>query len=106
MRYFARVYKILSITGLLLLGSNWSPIFGQVTFSELGSQLGINDNSLTLGVGWGDYDGDGYLDLYIANSGGFVNKLYHNQSGNSFMDKAFLNNVADSNGGRAIAWGD
>ncbi len=106
MRHFTRIYKIVFITGLLLFGINWSPIFGQVTFSELGNQLGINDNSPTLGVGWGDYDGDGYLDLFVTNTGGFVTKLFHNQSGNSFIDEAILNNVADSNGGRAIAWGD
>ena len=66
MRYFTRVYKILSITGLLLLGSNWSPIFGQVTFSDVTQQTGLDIDIFGRGIAWGDYDNDGDNDLLVT----------------------------------------
>jgi hypothetical protein len=36
-----------------------------------------NDPGSWVGSGWGDYDNDGYLDLYVANDGGH-GALYHN----------------------------
>ncbi|MBU6402352.1 MAG: VCBS repeat-containing protein, partial [Verrucomicrobia bacterium] len=37
----------------------------------------------TEGIGWGDYDGDGRADLFVANDLG-VNVLYHNDGGGIF----------------------
>ena len=44
---------------------------GSDTFVEVGAQAGVKQNNgvgwLTAGVGWADYDGNGYLDLLLAN---------------------------------------
>jgi hypothetical protein len=44
---------------------------GSDTFAEVGAQAGARQNTgvgwLTAGVGWADYDGNGYLDLLLAN---------------------------------------
>ena len=44
---------------------------GSDTFVEVGAQAGVRQNNgvgwLTAGVGWADYDGNGYLDLLLAN---------------------------------------
>ena len=46
---------------------------GSDTFIEVGAQAGARQNNgvgwITAGVGWADYDGNGYLDLFLANGG-------------------------------------
>ena len=56
------------------------------------------------GVAWGDYDGDGDLDLYMTVSGA-ANKLFRNDGGGAFSDvtAAPLNDAGD---GQGVAWGD
>lgn len=43
-----------------------------------------NDGGLSRGVAWGDYDGDGDPDLYVANSNGQWNALYRNEGNGNF----------------------
>lgn len=46
----------------------------------------------------GDYDGDGFMDIYIsAGERGVPNKLYHNERGERFVDRASELGVADLN---------
>jgi len=42
------------------------------------------DGGLSRGVAWGDYDGDGDPDLYVANSNGQWNALYRNNGDGKF----------------------
>jgi hypothetical protein len=46
-----------------------------------------------MGVCWGDYDGDGWPDLFVTNDGGY-NYLFHNMHNGTFEDVGFLSGVA------------
>lgn len=45
-------------------------------FVDQASQLGLVNDHATSGAAWGDYDGNGYLDLYVGNL--MQNQLFHN----------------------------
>ncbi len=62
-----------------------------------------NDPGAGAGVAWGDYDNDGDLDLYVANSDG-PNKLFRNDDG-VFVD-ATTPPLDDAGVGSGVAWGD
>ena len=87
--------------------------FKDVTL-EAGS---IRDNYPTTAVGWGDYDLDGYLDLYIANGEDwndgnpiyYPDFLYHNNGNGTFTDVTNTSGIRTFGGpfyGRGVAWGD
>ena len=65
----------------LLYHNNGDGTFTRITEGEI-----VNTPSWSwIGAGWGDYDNDGFLDLFVANGGedaAEVNFLYHND-GNS-----------------------
>ncbi len=59
---------------------------------------------------WGDYDRDGYVDLYVARSGGTVatnrNFLFHNNAGNSFTKITSGTPTTDAAISRSVNWTD
>jgi tetratricopeptide (TPR) repeat protein len=57
---------------------------GDGTFLNLTRESGLGDANFTHGVTVGDYDSDGWPDLYIANVG--RNRLYHNNGDGTFAD--------------------
>ena len=50
---------------------------GDGTFTNVTEKAGVGDTGLCLGTVWGDYDDDGYPDLYVVNDFG-RKTLYHN----------------------------
>jgi hypothetical protein len=54
-------------------------------FTDVTEQAGVGDTGLCLGSAWGDYDGDGYPDLYVVNDFG-RSTLYHNNGNGTFTD--------------------
>ena len=54
---------------------------------------------------WGDYDNDGYLDLFVANFGS-VNYLYHNDSNGVFTKITTGDIVSDVGDSHGASWGD
>lgn len=57
-------------------------------FSDVTRAAGVdNGDGATIGVSWGDYDNDGWLDLYAANNG-MDNALYRNRGNGTFEDRA------------------
>ena len=60
---------------------------GDETFVDVAEQAGVTNDRWTKGVVWGDYDGDGFSDLYVSN---FLepNRLYHNNQDGTFTDVA------------------
>jgi enediyne biosynthesis protein E4 len=60
---------------------------GDGTFEEVSKRAGVNDPDKLhgMGVAWGDYDGDGWPDLYVTNDYGRT-YLYHNLHNGTFED--------------------
>ena len=64
--------------GMVLLGM--ARLGGATSFTDVTSTAGVGDTGKGRGTAWGDYDGDGDLDLYVANYG-TANTLYQNDYG-------------------------
>jgi enediyne biosynthesis protein E4 len=60
---------------------------GDGTFEEVSEKAGVNDPGKLHGMGvvWGDYDGDGWPDLYVTNDFG-RSFLYHNLHNGTFEE--------------------
>ena len=56
---------------------------GDGTFEDVTKKAGVGRTAFTKGSVWGDYDNDGYPDLYVSNYGG-ENFLYHNRGDGTF----------------------
>lgn len=73
-------------------------------FTNVSEILGTTDLDKSYSVAWGDYDGDGYLDLFIANFGG-ENRLYRNER-NAFTNVAPSVGMTEIGHSRAASWCD
>lgn len=60
---------------------------GDGTFVDVGHSAGLDRVAFTKGAAWGDYDNDGFPDLYVSNHGQ-ENFLYHNNRNGTFTDVA------------------
>ncbi|HKG60754.1 MAG TPA: FG-GAP-like repeat-containing protein [Pyrinomonadaceae bacterium] len=60
---------------------------GDGTFEDVSARAGVNRVAFTKAVAWGDYDNDGYPDLYVSNYGE-ANFLYHNKRDGTFEEIA------------------
>jgi hypothetical protein len=85
---------------------------GDGTFEEVSKKAGVDDPNKYYGLGviWGDYDNDGWPDLYVANDSG-PNYLYHNKHDGTFEDVGLLSGAALSadgleQGSMGVDWGD
>jgi hypothetical protein len=60
---------------------------GDGTFEDVSAKAGVNDPRKLHGMGvvWGDYDGDGWPDLFVTNDSGW-NFLYHNKHDGTFEE--------------------
>ncbi|MEQ1352413.1 MAG: CRTAC1 family protein [Candidatus Acidiferrum sp.] len=76
---------------------------GDGTFEDVSKKAGVNDPSKRYGLGavWGDYDNDGWPDLYVANDAG-PNYLYHNKHDGTFEEVGLLTGVAMSSEGQEL----
>ncbi len=60
---------------------------GNGTFIDVAVKAGVVNERCAKGSAWGDYDGDGRLDLFVSNMGETC-RLYHNQGDGTFLDMA------------------
>ncbi len=58
---------------------------GDGTFTDVAGQAGVTNDDFAKAVTWGDYNQDGYPDLYVSNFGG-PNRLYRNNGDGAFDD--------------------
>ncbi len=70
---------------------------GIATFTDVTAGSGITGDGRATSASWGDYDGDGFLDLYVAHHipltaalDGTQDKLYHNNGDGTFTDVSHL----------------
>ncbi len=60
---------------------------GDGTFVNVAAAAGVTNERCAKGSGWGDYDGDGRLDLFVSNMGQAC-RLYRNDGAGKFRDVA------------------
>src|SRR5437016_6267729 len=85
---------------------------GDGTFEEVSKKAGVSDPNeyYGLGVTWGDYDNDGWPDLFVADDA-TPNYLYHNNRDGTFTDVGMVSGISLSGEGQAqgsmgVTWGD
>src|SRR5581483_8267760 len=60
---------------------------GHGHFTDVAAAAGVENRRFAKGVAWGDFDGDGWPDLYVSNLQG-DNRLYRNDRDGTFTDVA------------------
>jgi len=78
---------------------------GNGTFREEAAKRGVADTGWSLAASFGDYDGDGKPDLYLANDYG-ENRLYHNRGDGVFEDVTAKSGTRDAGFGMGVLWVD
>ena len=121
-----------SIEGLTAeLARSLPPDYPRVTFTDATTESGIQfthfygrrttqlPEDYGSGVAWGDYDGDGWQDVFIVNDVGPVtltaeemavspakSVLYHNNGDGTFTDVTAASGIDFHGSGMGAAWGD
>ena len=80
---------------------------GDGSFTQIKTGSLVTDGGYSETASWGDYDNDGFVDLYVTNSAGSnKNFLYHNNGGGSFTKITTGAQVTDGHISRSINWTD
>lgn len=103
---------------------------GDGTFTDVTKRSGLGDRGRTMSTAWGDYDGDGYLDVFVVNYTNQpisldpnaspledvrtvthvlrpYNRLYHNNGDGTFTDVTHLLGELETRGlGFSAVWFD
>ena len=88
---------------------------GNGTFSDVTNTVGVNVSGACWSGVWGDYDNDGFLDLFVTYSGptgngaGNTNLLFHNNGNGTFTNVAASEGVDMEDGvslHKGAAWAD
>jgi len=77
---------------------------GKLQFVDVTEKAGVGHIGYAMGVAVGDYDNDGYQDLYVTNFG--RNVLYHNNGDGTFTDVTEKAGVGDPRWSASAAWVD
>jgi hypothetical protein len=85
----------------------WNRLYHQKsdgTFEDVTEKAGLQGVGYGMGVAIGDYDNDGFEDLYVTAYGG--NRLYHNNGNGTFSDVTEQAGVAGGGWSTSAAWVD
>jgi len=77
---------------------------GKLEFVDVTEKAGVGHIGYGMGVAVGDYDNDGFQDLYVTNFG--HNVLYHNNGDGTFTDVTAQAGVDDARWSASAAWVD
>jgi len=86
---------------------DWNRLYHQKsdgTFEDVSEKAGLQGVGYGMGVAVGDYDNDGFEDLFVTAYGG--NKLYHNNGNGTFTDVTEKAGVGGSGWSTSAAWID
>ncbi|MBC8375859.1 MAG: VCBS repeat-containing protein [FCB group bacterium] len=78
----------------------------ELQFRRITTGRMVNDGGQSRGLAWGDYNNDGYADLYVANTGGQWNFLYRNNRDGSFTKMRGLEAVRHRGFSEGVNWVD
>ena len=85
----------------------WNRLYHQKpdgTFEDVTERAGVQGMGYGYGVAVGDYDNDGFEDLFVTEYGG--NRLYHNNGNGTFTDVTEKAGVGGSGWSTSAAWVD
>jgi len=85
----------------------WNRLYHQNsdgTFEDVTEKAGLQGVGYGMGVAVGDYDNDGFEDLFVTGYGG--NHLYHNNGNGTFTDVTEKAGVAGNGWSTSAAWVD
>jgi len=77
---------------------------GDGTFTDVTQDSGLINRGWGVGVTVGDYDNDGYRDVFITNFG--TNALFHNNGNGTFIDITKEAGLEGGNWSTGCTWGD
>ena len=74
---------------------------GNGTFEDVTEAMGVvNPDGRAMGIGAADFDGDGWVDIFVANDH-MVNNIYQNKEGKGFVDMGTRTGMAFNQSGEA-----
>jgi hypothetical protein len=73
-------------------------------FEDVTDKAGLTNDRWGMGVAVGDYNNDGFADLYVSNYG--VSRLYKNNGNGTFTDVAEKLGIARKGWSTGASWGD
>lgn len=79
---------------------------GNATFTRITTGNIVNDGGYSRGCSWGDYDNDGWPDLFVVNYQGQHDFLYHNNHNGTFTRIYNGPEVNDIDWGSTCKWAD
>jgi enediyne biosynthesis protein E4 len=131
MRYFNFLFLALGLgaLGLAAVALSGAPTLSAIRFENIATKAGVNFitrnsptqnknqiETMVAGVALLDYDGDGWLDIYLVNgaaipslqkeSPAYWNRLYHNNHDGTFTDVTERAGLAGAGYGMGVAVGD
>ncbi len=86
---------------------HWNRLYHQRadgTFEDVTDKAGLSGMGYGMGVAVGDFDNDGFEDLYVTAYGG--NRLYHNNGNGTFSDVTEKSGTGGSGWSTSAAWVD
>jgi hypothetical protein len=94
-------YSLAVAISLTSLGTAFAQTFTRITTGAIAT-----DPGLSRGPAWGDYNNDGFEDLFVASDGGGVDYLYQNNGDGTFTSTVAGELVNDGVNSVSANWGD
>jgi enediyne biosynthesis protein E4 len=77
---------------------------GKLKFTDVTEQAGLTSAGYGMGVATGDYDNDGFMDLFVSNFGQSI--LYHNNGDGTFTDVTRTSGLENTAWATSASWCD